>query len=48
MALVKGAEEGYRLLVQLQDVNAEKQREFEEAYHQLEEEEDFENLFEDG
>ena len=48
VALVKGAEEGYRLLVQLQDVNAEKQREFEEAYHQLEEEEDFENLFEDG
>ena len=48
VALVKGAEEGYRLLVQLQDVNAEKQREFEEAYQQLDEEDNFENLFEEG
>lgn len=46
--LVKGAEEGFGLLVQLKEVTAEKHHEFEEAYRELEEQTDFENLYEDG
>lgn len=37
VSVVKEAEEGFQLLMQLRDVTKEKQAEFEEAYEQLEE-----------
>lgn len=46
--LVKAAEEGYSLLMKLREVTAEKQEEFEEAYRELSQDEDFENLSEEG
>ena len=37
VSVVKEAEEGFQLLMQLRDVTKEKQAEFEEAYHELQE-----------
>lgn len=39
ISVVKEAEQGYGLLIQLRDVTKEKQEEFEEAYQELEENE---------